>query len=153
VTSTGESGAQSDLDSRERALIADDGLPDTTAVLLDGPTAGRGLIEFSPDLTPFWRGRYRLGDATIEIRFIERTLTQPASWTQVPCREPLRESDGGVLYHEDAGGWTLLLVASGTLPAEITVCDFVQGFASGYRTFINLEPSGAEPPFPALIEL
>ncbi|MFW6292886.1 MAG: hypothetical protein ACOC7V_11245 [Spirochaetota bacterium] len=133
-----------------------------TAMLEVGPESRRGIDELAPDVTPHWYGRYRLADATIDIRYVDAPLERPSAWAPAACPErPLRTS-GGLAYYESEAGWSLLVeIVSGDLPPDVTVCVFVDRFIARHLLFERLEGvrlegvrrPGRAPVFPAVITL
>ena len=125
----------------------------TRAILLDGPLEGRGIDELSPDLTPFWRGTYLLGEAQVRVRLVDGQLAVPATWQLEQCAVGLR-SEGGLYYHENAAGWSILVSVANALPAAIGPCEFTATFATSFQLFSNLETLGSDSPpaFPGILE-
>lgn len=128
-----------------------------TAVLEAGPESRRGIDPLAPDVTPHWHGRYRLADATIDVRYVDAPLERPAAWAPTACPErPLRAADG-LAYYEARAGWSLLVeITSGELPPDVTVCTFVDRFIARHLLFESLEGvrlPGRAPVFPAVITL
>jgi hypothetical protein len=129
-----------------------------TALLEVGPQERRGIDALAPDVTPHWYGRYRVGSARVELRFIGSSLPRAANWPPAGCEtRPLRSGGGELRYYEHPAGWSLLVdVTSGTLPPSVTLCRFVDRFVERHLLFENLEAltiPGRAPVFPAVIEL
>ena len=131
-----------------------------TALLQSGPEPARGIDAIAPDVTPHWYGRYRVGEALVELRYASVPLPEPSGWPRAECEaRPLRSSDGILHYYEHRTGWSLLaVVSSGELPPSVTICGFLDRFIERHLVFENLEEvpesrADAPPVFPAVIEL
>ena len=129
-----------------------------TAILQAGPEQRRGIDALAPDVTAHWYGRYSVGAAAIEIRWVPTAFEQPAGWARAQCPErELRVNQTGLHYYAAGSRWSLFAtIVSGELPAGVTICAFVDGFVTRHLVFQRLpgiEFPGSEPVFPAVIEL
>lgn len=135
-----------------------------TAILLQGPKSGNGLLFLPANAIPYYYGEYQYGDETVWVYYTTTQIVPGASWKRDPCRElpmlvvPGVEDVHGdgmgvnrvIRYYDSGEGWYLFL----SFPRSFAdPCGFAARFVTRFRYFKQAADRATPAPFPAVLDL
>ncbi|GAB4221575.1 MAG: hypothetical protein Kow009_11460 [Spirochaetales bacterium] len=121
------------------------------AVLVEGPSLGRGVPHLGLNAIPYELGRYQYRGSSISVYFIRRSIPVLESWSPSRCGTltlyQVKPDTPDALMAISPLGFSVLFLA----PPEPWRCQLLQPLWNRISSFYqNLGPG--EPPFPAFVE-